>query len=78
MLWLFVSSPNNGTSFIQQVIFESILSHNAPSSPKTRSSFIQQPIAKSILGHYVPEEEEFVQRKHDKKISSICVAIAIL
>jgi len=68
MFWLFVSSPpNNGTSFIQQLIFESILSHYAPSSPKTRPSFIQQPILKSILGHYVPEEEEFVQRKHDKK-----------
>jgi hypothetical protein len=51
MLWIFVSSPNKGTSFIQQLIFEAIRSHYAPSSPKTRPSFIQQPIVKSILGH---------------------------
>lgn len=66
ILWLFVSSPNNGTNFIQQLIFESILCHYALSSPKMRPSFIQQPIVKSILGHYVPEEEEeFVERKHE-------------
>lgn len=50
-----------------------------PLLQKTRPSFIQQPIVKSILGHYVPEEEEeFVQRKHDKNLKYLCTNCYII